>query len=198
MKETLQKMGLSEEQISFFMKEEVNDKYIPKPRFNEVIAERDNLKRTAENYNQQLEDLKRVSEDSKALKNTITELQSVNKANEEKFNKELQAIKIASLADTELANAGAINVKVTKTVFSDFLKDCEFDNEKILGLSDKIKEIKAQEEYKHLFKSESETPKPLGGFIPINGNNPADMQKNASMTFEQAIADRYASQNNIK
>jgi len=196
MKELLVKLGLSEENAQKFMDEAVTNKYVPISRLNEVIAERDNFKKASGDYEKQLEDLKGKVGESEELQKTIEGLQSENKASKEKFENELKALKINSLAESELLQSGAINAKITKAAFGDFLVTAQIDNEKIVGFGDKIKEIKAMDEYRHLFKSEEIVKsKVKGGFEPASGAEPKDKsENNAGISYEKAIENVIATQ----
>ena len=84
LKELLQKLGIAEDNIENATKEFkafLDGEYVPKSRFNEVIAEKKNLETTVADRDKQLKTLKDSEGDITTLKDKITKLQAENKAN---------------------------------------------------------------------------------------------------------------------
>ena len=178
-KEQLIKMGLSEDQATQVLGLLENN-FIPKGRFNEVYEESAKLKESIAERNKQLEELKKATGDTEALKKQIETLQADNKAKEETYKAEMHKIKLDSALELALTGAKAKNSKAIKALL---------DNEKIKlkddgaidGLSDQLEALKKSDSY--LFETEqSPTPK---GFV---GGTTAPEKGGQATSFKDAIA----------
>lgn len=147
-KEELIALGLNEEQAGKVL--EGYKGYVPKTRFDEVNAAKKAAEDTVKERDKQLEDLKKASGDSEALKAQIAQLQADNKAAADKYAAELKAVQINSAVEKELTAAGAKNLKAVKALLEG-LDKAELDGENVKGLADQIKKLKAAEDTKFLF-----------------------------------------------
>lgn len=147
-KEELIALGLNEEQAGKVL--EGYKGYVPKTRFDEVNAAKKAAEDTVKERDKQLEDLKKASGDSEALKAQIAQLQADNKAAADKYAAELKAVQINSAVEKELTAAGAKNLKAVKALLEG-LDKAELDGENVKGLADQIKKLKAGEDTKFLF-----------------------------------------------
>ena len=99
LKELLQKLGIAEDKIESATQEFktfLDGEYVPKSRFNEVIAEKKNLETTVADRDKQLKTLKDSEGDITTLKDKITKLQAENKANALKAEQDLKNLKIST------------------------------------------------------------------------------------------------------
>lgn len=147
-KEELIALGLNEEQAGKVL--EGYKGYVPKTRFDEVNAAKKAAEDTVKERDKQLEDLKKASGDSEALKAQIAQLQADNKAAADKYAAELKAVQINSAVEKELTAAGAKNLKAVKALLEG-LDAAELDGENVKGLAEQIKKLKAGEDTKFLF-----------------------------------------------
>lgn len=147
-KEELIALGLNEEQAGKVL--EGYKGYVPKTRFDEVNAAKKAAEDTVKERDKQLEDLKKASGDSEALKAQIAQLQADNKAAADKYAAELKAVQINSAVEKELTAAGAKNLKAVKALLEG-LDKAELDGENVKGLADQIKKLKTGEDTKFLF-----------------------------------------------
>lgn len=147
-KEELIALGLNEEQAGKVL--EGYKGYVPKTRFDEVNAAKKAAEDTVKERDKQLEDLKKASGDSEALKAQIAQLQADNKAAADKYAAELKAVQINSAVEKELTAAGAKNLKAVKALLEG-LDKAELDGENVKGLAEQIKKLKTGEDTKFLF-----------------------------------------------
>lgn len=148
-KEELIALGLNEEQAGKVL--EGYKGYVPKSRFDEVNAAKKAAEDTVKERDKQLEDLKKASGDSEALKAQIAQLQADNKAAADKYAADLKAVQINSAVEKELTAAGAKNLKAVKALLEG-LDKAELDGENVKGLADQIKKLKEEEGTKFLFE----------------------------------------------
>lgn len=174
-KEELIALGLNEEQAGKVL--EGYKGYVPKSRFDEVNAAKKAAEDTVKERDKQLEDLKKASGDSEALKAQIAQLQADNKAAADKYAADLKAVQINSAVEKELTAAGAKNLKAVKALLEG-LDKAELDGENVKGLADQIKKLKADEGTKFLFDEAG------AGFKGVKGGegdkgNPSAITKEA-------------------
>lgn len=148
-KEKLLELGLSEELANKVL--EVFNGYIPKTRFDEVNEAKKKALEAIAERDKQLEDLKKSKGDLDALKTEISKLQETNKLAQEKYESDLNSLRINNAVDLALANAGARNAKAVKALLN--LDNAKFENGDVVGLSEQIKALKNGEN-SFLFKSE--------------------------------------------
>lgn len=161
-KEELIALGLNEEQAGKVL--EGYKGYVPKTRFDEVNEAKKAAEDTVKERDKQLEDLKKASGDSEALKAQIAQLQADNKAAADKYAADLKAVQINNAVEKELTAAGAKNLKAVKALLEG-LDKAELDGENVKGLADQIKKLKAGEDTKFLFNEAAP------GFKGVKGGN---------------------------
>ena len=169
-KEELIALGLSEEQAGKVL--EGYKGYVPKTRFDEVNAAKKAAEDTVKERDKQLEDLKKASGDSEALKAQIAQLQADNKAAADKYAADLKAMQISNAVEKELTAAGAKNLKAVKALLND-LDKAELDGESVKGLADQIKALKEAEDTKFLFNEAAPGFKGVKGGSGSGGNTGA-------------------------
>lgn len=93
-KQLLKEMGLSDEQIEKFVKEAINDKFIPKHRMDELNAKNKQLADDITDRDNQIKSLKKFEGDNATLKTKIEELEIANKQKDESNAKAIKELKI--------------------------------------------------------------------------------------------------------
>lgn len=157
-KEQLMKMGLSEDQANQVLGL-LSDNFVPIGRFNEINTELVKSKEATKERDTQLEDLKKSTGDTEALKKQIETLQADNKVKEENHKTEMQKVKLETALDLALTGAKAKNIKAIKGLL-DSEKIKLKDNGSLDGLNDQIEAIKKSDSY--LFETVPQTTVPKG------------------------------------
>lgn len=93
-KQILKEMGLSDEQIAKFIKDAINDKFIPKHRFDEVNEKNKQLTDDVAERDKQIGNLKKFEGDNATLQTKIEELETANKQKDEENAKAIKSLKI--------------------------------------------------------------------------------------------------------
>lgn len=119
-KQILKEMGLSDEQIEKFIKDAINDKFIPKHRFDEVNEKNKQLTDDVAERDKQISNLKKFEGDNATLQTKIEELETANKQKDEENAKAIKSLKIDN----------AINYALNGKVQDGY-------NDLVLGLIDK-------------------------------------------------------------
>jgi hypothetical protein len=156
-KEQLLAMGLTEEQANKVM-ESLDGNFVTKTRFNALSAELNQAKETLKERDEQLETLRKSTEDSEGLKKQITELQETNKTQEAEHAAEIKRVKRGSLDEQLLLEAKAKNVTAAKALLTAIDESVDDEGYKALRLQ-QIEALTKTEGTKFLF-GESE------GFVP--------------------------------
>jgi len=177
-KEELMKLeGMTEEVAVKVMEMYDAEKVIPKTRFDEVIADRDNYKTSNADLLKQLGALQKETGDVQSLKDKIKELEDGAKEAEKTHAAEIQTLKINNAVDTALMNAKALNAKAVKALLN--LEKAELDDEgNVKGLADQIKALQTAEDSKFMFGSSA--PNMKGAKV---GESSDDVDK--GMTIEK-------------
>lgn len=168
-KEQLMAMGLSEEQA-----QQILDGFgtmIPKSRLDDKIKELKDAQKMIEERDQQLEELKPKAAGNEALLQQIQQLQDENKANVEKYQKELAETQRTFALDSALKDAKVRNVKAAKALL-DLEKIKLGDSGALEGLNEQLNSLKQSDAY--LFAEEQQQQPaftPLGNPTPPSGNN---------------------------
>lgn len=153
MKEKLLALGLSEEQVTQVLEQFKG--YVPPERFNEI----NEAKKTAENAiaerDKQLADLKKGVGDNEELKKQIETLQAENKATKEKYESDIQTMRINNAIDQALTGAGAKNLKAVRALLD--LEQIKIDGEAVTGIEEQIKTLTSADDSKFLFNVKPET-----------------------------------------
>jgi chromosome segregation ATPase len=194
-KEELIGLGLDEEtakKVADASTEELKG-YVPKSRLNEVIAERDNYKGELADRDKQLEDLKKSSGDSEALKNQIAEMQKTNKEALAAKDAEILSIRKNNAVEKALSGAQAKNAKAVMALLD--LENAELQEDgTIKGLEEQIKSLKESEETSFLFNVENKPPQPtVKGATPGQAGTPPT----ASNEWETKLAEARKNGDNL-
>ena len=189
-KEDLIAMGLTEEQADKVMGS-LDGKFVPKSRFNEINEENKTLKATVKERDKQLEDLKDAKGDVEGLKQQIADLQKANKEAAKAHEAEITQLKVDNAVEAALTAAGSMNNVAVKALLGDVLKDAKIsDDGSILGLSDAIGKLKADDSSKFMFKVEQENNQQnFTGFQPgASGSSmPDDKVDVSKMTYSEMV-----------
>lgn len=194
-KEELIGLGLDEEtakKVADASAEELKG-YVPKSRLNEVITERDNYKDELADRDKQLEDLKKSSGDSEALKNQIAEMQKTNKEALAAKDAEILSIRKNNAVEKALSGAQAKNAKAVMALLD--LENAELQEDgTIKGLEEQIKSLKESEDTSFLFNVENKPPQPtVKGATPGQAGTPPT----ASNEWETKLAEARKNGDNL-
>ena len=155
LKELLQKLGIAEDKIEDAtqqFKAFLDGEYVPKSRFNEVIAEKKNLETTVADRDKQLKTLKDSEGDITTLKDKITKLQAENKANALKAEQDLKNLKISTAVQLAIGDTAQDAELVANLI--DKSKLILGEDGKVTGLNEQLKELKTNKSF--LFKPEGD------------------------------------------
>lgn len=155
LKELLQKLGIAEDKIEDAtqqFKSFLDGEYVPKSRFNEVIAEKKNLETAVTDRDKQLKTLKNSEGDITTLKDKITKLQAENKANALKAEQDLKNLKISTAVQLAISDTAQDAELVANLI--DKSKLILGEDGKVTGLNEQLKELKTNKSF--LFKPEGD------------------------------------------
>lgn len=152
MKEKLIALGFSEEQVNQVL--DLFKGYVPPERFNEVNEAKKNAENTISERDKQLAELKKSVGDNDELKKQIEALQLENKTTKEKFEADLNQMRISNAIDSALTGAGAKNIKAVKALLD--LEKIKLDGEKVTGIDDQLKTLLSADDSKFLFNVKTE------------------------------------------
>lgn len=159
---------------------------IPKSRFDEVIAERDNAKKDHADVLKQLGVLQKETGDVQSLKDKIQELQDNAKETEKTHAAEIQTLKINNAVDSALTGAKVLNVKAVKALLN--LEGAELDEDgSVKGLADQIKALQTADDSKFLFGSSTMK----GAKTGESGNDDGDTVMTVEQFRKLSPAERY-------
>lgn len=196
-KQKLIDLGISEEQANDVLElhnETLDGNYVTKSRFNEVNDEVKQLNEQLEQRDTQLEELRKV--DVEKLQETITKLETENKEQKEKYERQRKQDRINSAVELALTQEKARNQKAAKALLD--LENVELDEDgNVKGLDEQIEAIKESDAY--LFDIEVEDDdetEPPSGAEPGSSKSkkPGGELDPKNMTFEQ-YQEWYESQN---
>lgn len=158
-----------DEGFSIVVNNEEKPTYIPKDRFNEVIAQKNAYKEQIESLNVEIEKLKKTTKNNEEIQGKIEEMQQEIEKNKQKVNETL----IKAAVKVEANKAGAYDE-------DDVLRFVDLDkitvkNDEVIGIDKEIEEIKNNKPY--LFKSEEkEEEKERKGTGGSKGNRKKDKE----------------------
>ena len=187
-KALLKEMGLSDEQIEKFVKEGINDKFIPKHRFDEVNEKNKQLESDVKDRDTQIANLKKFEGDNANLKSKIEELETANKQKDEENAKAIKALKIDNAINY------ALDGKVEKG-YGDLVLGLIDKNSIILkddgtvaGLDEQIEKIKTDKP--KLFKEQGSDDgngdgEGEGRGWTFKGDDPNDSQKQTKKSLSE-------------
>jgi hypothetical protein len=190
-KEELMKLEGMTEELATKIAEQSADELkgmIPKSRLDEVIAERDNLKKDRADVLKQLDALQKDSGDVQTLKDQIQKLKDDAKESEKVHAAEIHAMKINNAVDNALNGAKALNVKAVKALLN--LEGAELDADgTVKGLADQIKALQTAEDSKMLFGSSA--PAMKGAKVGERGDDEGDKVITIDDFRKMSPAERY-------
>lgn len=142
LKKLLKELGLTDEQVDKVVKEGINDKFIPKFRFDEVNEKNKQLTDDISARDKQIKELSKFEGDNASLKTKIEELEKANKEKDEENQKAIKQLKIDNAVDF------ALNGKVQEG-YNDIVRgliDKQLiilkDDGTVSGLDEQIEKIK--------------------------------------------------------
>lgn len=175
-KEFLKGLGIEDENAEKIInqhKADIKDKYIPIERFNEINTDLKNQKETVKTLNGQLDELKKI--DPEKLQSEIERLQNENKTAKEKYENDMNNLKISNAIEKALTGAKAKNITAVKALLN--MGDISLDGDDVKGLDKQIKALTEGESTKFLFDTETQ---PNNNFKGINPNTPPTGNGNES------------------
>lgn len=185
--ETLQGIGLNDEQIRSVMAEYGKEINPLKQAQANAEQERDSLKSQLEDVNGQLSEAQKNSKKGSELQGQLKDLQKQFDDSKAKAEEQLQATKKDYEIAAALSKAGAKNDKAVKALL-DTEKVNFDDNGKLIGLSEQLEAVKKDNDF--LFADENESnPKPTitskGNPNPDGGNGNKAL---ADYSYQELVA----------
>ena len=185
--ETLQGIGLNDEQIRSVMAEYGKEINPLKQAQASAEQERDSLKAQLEDVNGQLSEAQKNSKKGSELQDQLKDLQKQFDDSKAKAEEQLQATKKDYEIAAALSKAGAKNDKAVKALL-DAEKVNFDDNGKLIGLSEQLEAVKKDNDF--LFADANESnPKPTitskGNPNPDGGNGTKAL---ADYSYQELVA----------
>ena len=185
--ETLQGIGLNDEQIRSVMAEYGKEINPLKQAQASAEQERDSLKSQLEDVNGQLSEAQKNSKKGSELQDQLKDLQKQFDDSKAKAEEQLQATKKDYEIAAALSKAGAKNDKAVKALL-DTEKVNFDDNGKLIGLSEQLEAVKKDNDF--LFADANESnPKPTitskGNPNPDGGNGNKAL---ADYSYQELVA----------
>lgn len=184
-KQILKEMGLSDEQIAKFIKDAINDKFIPKHRFDEVNEKNKQLTDDVVERDKQISNLKKFEGDNATLQAKIEELETSNKQKDEENAKAIKSLKIDNAINYALN--GKVQDGYNDLVLSLIDKSLIVLKEDgtIAGLDEQIE--KARKDKPLLFVTEQEGEKGNQQFDgwSFKGDDPKDKQNQTHKSISE-------------
>ena len=185
--ETLQGIGLNDEQIRSVMAEYGKEINPLKQAQANAEQERDSLKSQLEDVNGQLSEAQKNSKKGSELQDQLKDLQKQFDDSKAKAEEQLQATKKDYEIAAALSKAGAKNDKAVKALL-DTEKVNFDDNGKLIGLSEQLEAVKKDNDF--LFADANESnPKPTitskGNPNPDGGNGTKAL---ADYSYQELVA----------
>ena len=185
--ETLQGIGLNDEQIRSVMAEYGKEINPLKQAQANAEQERDSLKSQLEDVNGQLSEAQKNSKKGSELQGQLKDLQKQFEDSKAKAEEQLQATKKDYEIAAALSKAGAKNDKAVKALLD--TEKVNFDDDgKLIGLSEQLEAVKQDNDF--LFADENESnPKPTitskGNPNPDGGNGNKAL---ADYSYQELVA----------
>jgi hypothetical protein len=143
----------------------LDNNFIPKSRFNEVNAKKNQLEEQLKDRDEQLEKLKTESDATEKLKTQISELQTVNAEKDKAHAAELKRVKREALDERLLGEAKAINPTACKPFLTAI--DDAVDDEGYTALRKQhIEALTKADSTKFLFQTEQNAANTFVGMKP--------------------------------
>lgn len=162
------------DKIDAILKEYIKDAYIPKSRFDEINEAKKKFESEVNERDKQLEELKKSSGDSDALKKQIENLQADNKKAKAEYEAQVKAMKRDDFVKTTLLEEGLLDAKYIPGVSAYLpISDLDIDNTtSVDAFKSKIAEAKTIASA--WFKSDETPTKELNGLKINDPNNKAN------------------------
>ena len=183
MKEKLLALGLTEEQVSQVLEQFKG--YIPPERFNEINEAKKAAETAIAERDKQLNELKKGVGDNEELKKQIETLQAENKATKEKYESDIQTMRINNAIDNALTMAGAKNIKAVRALLD--LEQIKVDGEAVTGVEEQIKALTSADDSKFLFNVKPDNQQSPVGMKAGEGAKNAD-KPYSQMTYSERVA----------
>lgn len=190
LKELLKLLGIAEtevDKIDAEVRKELPKHFVPKSQYNEVNEAKKNAEKDVADRDKQIEELGKSAGLSEDLKKQIDALQAENKSNKEKYESDLQELKLSNAISAAL-NGKVHNEKVVTGLINKE-KLVIGDDGKIVGLDEQLAALKTSDAY--LFKSEDsgDGAGGTGGFRVGGAGNPNPPA--AGVSLKDAIASHF-------
>lgn len=186
-KAKLKELGLSDEQIEQFIKDAINDKFIPKHRFDEVNEKNKQLETDVKERDTQIANLKKFEGDNATLKSKIDELEASNKQKDEENAKAIKELKIDNAINyaldgkVEKGYGDLVLGLIDKT--SIILKD----DGTVAGLDEQIEKIKTDKPklFKEVGEGDGDGGDNKDKGWSFKGDDPNDSQKHTKKSISE-------------
>ncbi|WP_405173790.1 phage scaffolding protein [Paenibacillus sp. FSL H8-0260] len=182
LKELLKKLGVEDSKIDGAIADagkEIPKHFVPKSQYNEVSTAKQQAEKDVADRDKQIEDLSKAAGLSDDLKKQIDQLKSDNKTAKDKYDADLQQIKLDN-AITAVLTGKVHNEKVV-TGLIDKTKLIIGDDGNLVGLDEQLTGLKSTDAY--LFKPEAD-PQQQQPAPSFRGTTPLDATKPAGTTPE--------------
>lgn len=194
-KAKLKELGLSDEQIDEFVKETINDKFIPKHRFDEVYEKNKQLESDVKDRDTQITNLKKFEGDNATLKTKIEELETANKQKDEENAKAIKDLKIDNAINYALdgkVEKGYADLVLGLINKADIILK---DDGTVAGLDEQIEKIKTDKP--KLFKEvgEGDNNGGEGKGWSFKGDDPNDSQKQTKKSISENFVNSLLNEN---
>ena len=167
--------------------DEIGKGFVARADFNEVSTAKKKLEGDIKTRDKQLEELQASTGDVETLKQTITNLQTQNKQDKEKYEADIARIRMDNAVEAALAAAGAKNVTAVKALLADFLSDAKMaEDGTVKGLAAEIETLTKGEGTSFLFETAKGDPQP--GFKGMTPGNPGGNHTGAD-SYEARLAE---------
>ena len=161
----------------------IPNNYVPKNRFDDVNEESKTMKDKISNYEKQINDTKDMLKGHDELKKNYDNLNTKYNDDRVNYDKEISNLKKVTKAREVLLGEGAVNGKsldmLVKSV--DFEK-ISMENDKLIGFSDVVKDLK--KDCKHMFVEKQDSGKP-----PKDTSNNDTGDNNSDLGIFQNLVD---------
>lgn len=183
-KETLQKLGLNEEQIQGVMAERGKELNKQKEKLTEVETEANSLREQLQEREKDINSLKKNNADNEELTKQLDEIKTKYKEAETQREAEIQQFKLNSAVDAQLAGINARDADVVKRLV-DMDKVKLGDDGKVEGLDDQIKQLQTDKAF--LFEGTQKTDYMPSGGDGATSANIAEALKSKDINLTEAL-----------
>ncbi|ETT55197.1 hypothetical protein BSK66_31240 [Paenibacillus odorifer] len=170
LKELLKKLGVEDSKIDGAIADagkEIPKHFVPKSQYNEVSTAKQQAEKDVADRDKQIEDLSKTAGLSDDLKKQIDQLKTDNKTAKDKYDADLQQIKLDNAITAALT--GKVHNEKHVTGLIDKEKLVIGDDGKVVGLEEQLKGLQTSDAY--LFKTED---KGGGGGFKFKGTSLLD------------------------